>query len=139
MKKKWIIGILCVWVLAGLLCSGDNDNEVQPSVSPDYVLSARELDKAWDGNELAANRKYVGSTVEVYGEVIAIDLVVGYLWVQIGENGRRYARLNFGDNYSSQMENVVSGLKKGQSIRAIGIVGEHHLTAEIINPRIIEK
>jgi hypothetical protein len=80
MKKylKFIIGGILLLVIAGA-GAGLYMFNLKPKnlakAKPDFVMTATDLQKAFDENEAAATAKYVGKIIEVSGEIASVKTV----------------------------------------------------------------
>ncbi|MDR1811214.1 MAG: NINE protein [Candidatus Fibromonas sp.] len=123
------IGIcLIIVVLLGAIgnnssnSKGDSsvDNVATPKskqIVPIAELSAGQLLKAYDDNEVAADNNYKGEWIKVYGSVESIGkdiLDQPYVTLKTGQYEIRSVQIFFEDN--SQLGNI----KKGQSITVVG-------------------
>lgn len=75
MKKIVIIGILIAAILGGAYAYYMFNKKVE-SISnkkADFTISANELFDAFDGDEEAANAKYIGKIIEITGAVESVE------------------------------------------------------------------
>jgi hypothetical protein len=73
-------------------------------VKPDYVITAADLLKAFEGDEVSAAARYVGKTVEVTGEIGAVTK---------GEENSLNVALKTGNDFSAVICTVPSGEAAG--------------------------
>jgi len=73
-------------------------------VKPDYVITATDLLKAFEGDEVSAAARYVGKTVEVTGEIAAVTP---------GEENSLNVALKTGNDFSAVICTVPAGEAAG--------------------------
>lgn len=77
MKTSYKISLIAVFVIAlagilfGLYLYNLGSKDLQ-KVKPDFIMTAIDLQKAFEGNEAAANSKYVNKVIEVTGIIESI-------------------------------------------------------------------
>lgn len=92
------------------------NNTVSNPAAP-IVVKATELTKAYDENEIAADGKYKGKTLEVAGKITNIAETLGNVTVSLaGHNAAKTVLCSFGESEKS----TVAKLKNGQSATLTG-------------------
>ncbi len=126
MKKNLKSNILSAFVLValGILAIGstdtDTDTEEVQSQAPSYTLSANQLYREYDSNEVAADAKYKGKVVVVSGSIQDIGKdIMDEAYIVIGGGG-------FLDGvqctFTKGEQSSISRLSKGQQVRVKGEV-----------------
>ncbi len=68
----WLVFFLVIGgILAGLYMYNLQDKDLQ-KVKPDFIMTATELQKAFETDETAAGQKYINKIIEVSGEVESV-------------------------------------------------------------------
>ena len=121
------LNLTIIIVLACLLwlgCGGTKpDGSSGPSttakpVEASIVVTAPELTKEYDDNELAADEKYNGKPMSVVGKVSSIAETFGNVTVQLeGDKMTRTVMCSFEDEQKAS----VAKLKKGQQVTLTGV------------------
>lgn len=124
-----IILLICIGVILVLGCtdtskpstktdqtSSSEDNKADPEEKP-VEITAKDLTKAYEENELAADGKYRDKTLAVSGKISSIAETLGNVTVSLeGHNGIVTVMCSFEED---QKANVMK-LKKGQNVTLIG-------------------
>ena len=129
MKKntKIILGVVAGIIVIGSIAASADPKSSEPqntavekteteTPKSDIVVSAMELDKEYKANEVAADEKYKGKTLEISGTVESIQkdfMDDPFVVLTTGE----YA---FGVNCSLENKSDAINLKKGQKVTFIG-------------------
>jgi len=115
---------LVILALFGLLAVGsidtDTDTKKVQSLAPSYTLSADQLYREYDSNEVAADAKYKGKVVIVSGTIQDIGKdIMDNAYIVIGGQG-------FLDGvqctFTAAEQSSVARLSKGQQVRVKGEV-----------------
>ena len=115
-----LVTLLVFSVLAiGSTESEEDTKEVQ-SKTPSYTLSADQLYREYESNEVAADEKYKGEIVIVYGEIQDIGKdIMDEPYIVIGGGG-------FLDgvqcSFTKSQESSIASLSKGQNVKVKGEV-----------------
>lgn len=119
------IASLVVLVMFGVLAAGSTDTDVDTqnvqSQAPSYVLSANELYREYENNEVAADSKYKGKVVMVSGTIQDIGKdILDEAYIIIGGTGFLDGVQCF---FTESQLSAISGLSKGQHVTVKGEVG----------------
>lgn len=121
--KKHITSFV-VLVMFGVLAVGSTDTDVDTqdvqSQNPSYVLSANQLYREYERNEVAADEKYKGAVIIVSGTIQDIGKdILDEAYIVIGGTG-------FLDgvqcSFTESQLSSIAGLSKGQQVTVKGEV-----------------
>lgn len=96
---------------------GATDQPSNTQAAKPISISAKELTRAYDENELAADQKYKGKLLSVSGTVSSIAETLGNVTVQL--EGHEFMQSVMCSFEEEQKANVAR-LKKGQPIKLLG-------------------
>jgi hypothetical protein len=107
-----IAAFAVVIVLAG--CGEIAETETEAPAGPPVEISSKELAKAYEDNEVAAQGQYGGKVLKVSGRVVSIelDMMDEPVVALPGANEFSNVQASFGDDAKA----ITSSLKKGQEI-----------------------
>jgi hypothetical protein len=96
-------------------------NEATPNAPP-VAVKATDLTAAYDENELAADDKYKGKTLQVSGKVSNIAETLGKYTVQLeGHKKNGIGLLNVMCSFKESEKESIGKLKKGQTVTLTGV------------------
>ena len=115
-----LVTLLVFSVLAIGSTESEEDTKKVQSKTPSYTLSADQLYREYESNEVAADKKYKGKIVIVYGEIQDIGKdIMDEPYIVIGGEG-------FLDgvqcSFTKSQESSVASLSKGQDVKVKGEV-----------------
>lgn len=121
---KNLLIVLSLLLFVGLACdapkesdSKSSSEETTTSEEKPIGISAEDLTKAYDENELSADKKYKGKTLEVSGRIENIADTLGNVTVSLkGHN----AVVSVMCSFEESEKDSVANLKKGQKTTLIG-------------------
>ena len=115
-----LITLLVFSVLATGSTESDEDTKEVQSKTPSYTLSADQLYREYESNEVAADEKYKGKIIIVYGEIQDIGKdIMDEPYIVIGGGG-------FLDgvqcSFTKSQGSSIASLSKGQNVKVKGEV-----------------
>ena len=124
MNNKKHIASLIAFIVFGILAIGsiesDEDTQKVQSQEPSYTLSADQLYREYESNEVAADAKYEGKVVIVYGIIQDIGKgITDEVYIVIGGSGFLDGVQCF---FTEGEQSSIARLSKGQSVRVKGEV-----------------
>lgn len=137
MKHKIITAILAIAILGGI-SSAMNGNKNDTTASkgnnkpasstadtkkPEVVkVSAVDLAKAYEDNEVNADKNYKGKTIETSGTIKDIGVIAGQTFIVLS-SGKEFSVTNVQCFFKDKAEiDKISSLKKGNNVTIQGIV-----------------
>ncbi|TGK11255.1 OB-fold protein [Leptospira stimsonii] len=122
MKIGWKHSLtILVFAIFGILAvgTGGSNSDSTNSAETAFSLSAGELYKEYNANEVAADAKYKGKTGEVTGTIRTVGKdILDQMYVELGVSYLEGVQCTF---VKDQAENVAK-LVKGQKIKVKGVV-----------------
>ncbi len=116
-----LFGLLLFLILAVGSVDTDSDTKEVRSKAPSYTLSANQLYGAYNDNEVAADAKYKGKIVIVYGTIQNIGKdIMDDAYIVIGGGGFLNGVQCM---FTKGEQSSVSRLSKGQQVTVKGEVG----------------
>lgn len=132
-KNKWLwIGVVVVLIVIGRAGNGGSSGasgsagESAEVRKPDVAVTARKLWAEYDENEVAADGKYKGKTIEVTGEILEIRKTLGSAYVDL-DVGLPIVSVSC----EMRDEKSLAQLRKGAAITIIG-----NGAGKVINPQL---
>lgn len=115
--KKLVICLLVLFFVAGNAWAA----EISSKPVPEYDLTAAQLSKEYNENEVAASMKYKGNLIQVSGKISSIgrDIFDTSSIVQLDVPGG-YGLYDVMCYFKSEDDALLATLKKGQTITIIG-------------------
>ena len=115
-----ILGILILLGLLIFIFGDDIKGWLSPILSPDYRLTAAELYRAYDQDEVAAKIKYKGKLVELRGKYIGSGVSGGtsYALLDVPGNAVFTVQCFFPESKEAQ----IPKLRKGEQVVLKGVV-----------------
>lgn len=117
---KNLILILSLLLFVGLACNSSEDSSPKAEPTPEekpIAISAKDLTKAYDENELSADKNYKGKILEVTGKITDISETLGNVTVSL--EGHDIV-LTVMCSFNEAEKDAVADLKKGQKTTLIG-------------------
>jgi hypothetical protein len=133
-RKKHFLSLIALLILI-FLAGGSDENETNQEAEirvqlqePEFIMSAAELDAAFEDNVIAAEQKYAGRVIQLHGYIE--DFGQGFApYIYIGEKNWLGYAINAECRFSESQVDVLADLSKHQFITVKGILGGRGIIA----------
>lgn len=126
----WVVAVIIVLGVAGNLSEKNNNTSTSGNTptntektakveTPEIVIDADELAKAFEENEIKANQDYKGKLAEITGTVKSIDEMLGSTFIVLSEKDFEIVNVQCFFSDKEQI-NKIAEISKGDKVTVIG-------------------